>query len=144
MGADRRIVLDVIEAAGGVVVRTVDGGRTEVLLIHRPRRDDWTLPKGKRERSETHEQCALREVHEETGQHCELGVELPSTSYRARSGRLKIVRYWMMRALGGEFRTNREVDEIRWVAVDRVGDLLTHDRDRMVVEALADVALSTR
>ena len=70
-----------IRAAGGVVVRHGDG-ESEVLLVHRPRYDDWTFPKGKAEPGESDEECALREVAEETRLDCKLVRELPSTSYR--------------------------------------------------------------
>ena len=133
---------EMIEAGGGVVVRTARRARTEVLLIHRPHRDDWTLPKGKRQPGETVVECALREVREETGLWCDAGDELPATEYLSRKGRPKIVRYWAMQALGGEFTPNREVDEIRWLRLDRVGALLTHARDLVVVEGLRDVQRS--
>lgn len=125
------------------MVRTSPAGRAEVLLVHRPRRADWTLPKGKREGSETFEECALREVLEETGHRCELGIELASTTHRSPGGRLKIVRYWSMRPTGGVFRPNREVDEIRWVCVSQVGELLTYERDRRVVAGLTAVSLAS-
>ena len=83
---------DPIEAAGGVVVR--DG---RVALVHRPRYDDWSLPKGKLDEGESWEEAALREVEEETGLRCELGPEVGRTRYRA-SGRPKVVRYWLMEA----------------------------------------------
>ena len=85
----------VIRAAGGVPVRQA-GGDLEVLLVHRPRYDDWTFPKGKAEPGESDVECALREVEEETGLRCELGRELPSTSYVDGKGRPKRVRYWLM------------------------------------------------
>ena len=85
-----------IRAAGGVVLRTGPGGRTEVLLVHRPGHRDWSLPKGKVEPDEAEEDCALREVAEETGLECLLGPELGGTRYRDRRGRDKAVRYWAM------------------------------------------------
>ncbi len=134
----RPTVAFMIEAAGGVVLRSAQPNQVEVLLVHRPHRDDWTLPKGKRRRSESIEQCALREVLEETGLECELGSELPGTQYLDRKGRLKTVRYWTMTAQSGQFARNREVDEIRWLPIERVGDLLTYERDLVVVAALSD------
>jgi 8-oxo-dGTP diphosphatase len=129
-----------IEAAGGLVLRWAMRERAEVLLVHRPGRDDWTFPKGKRRRSETAAECALREVREETGLWCELGDELPSTEYCDRKGRPKLVRYWAMSAYGGEFTPNGEVDEIRWARLDRVGELLTYERDLVVAGGLRALA----
>ncbi|MGH2991579.1 MAG: NUDIX hydrolase [Solirubrobacterales bacterium] len=129
---------EVVRAAGGVVSRRGDGGRPEVLLVHRPRYDDWTFPKGKLEPGETHEQAAVREVEEETGLHCALGRELLSTSYRDSKGRPKTVRYWAMQRLEGEFRPHGEVDEVRWLPREEARELLTHRRDKDVLEALAE------
>ena len=121
-------------AAGGLVVRE-SGGETEVALIHRPRYDDWSLPKGKLEKGETFEDAALREVEEETGLRCELGEPLEPASYLDRKGRTKLVRYFMMRPLGGEFEPNDEVDELRWVAASDAPGMLTHEHDRRLVTA---------
>jgi 8-oxo-dGTP diphosphatase len=128
---------EVVRAAGGAVWRRSAGGDLEILLVHRPRYDDWTLPKGKLEGSETHEQAAVREVEEETGLRCALGVELHTTSYRDRRDRPKRVRYWAMTVLGGDFHPTDEVDEIRWAPVADAPALLTYDRDVDVVAALA-------
>jgi 8-oxo-dGTP diphosphatase len=81
-------------------------------------------------------------VHEETGLECRLGDELLSTHYVDRKGRPKIVRYWAMRSVGGEFAPNREVDEIRWLPIERVGELLTYERDLMVVAGLHRATLA--
>ena len=125
-----------MQAAGGVVYRR---GRddVEVLLVHRPRYDDWTFPKGKLEPEETHERAAVREVEEETGFFCELGRELPSTTYRDSKARPKLVRYWAMRPVGGEFQPHHEVDEIRWLRVEAAAELLSHERDHEVLHAFA-------
>jgi 8-oxo-dGTP diphosphatase len=112
------------------------GGRVEVLLVHRPKYGDWTVPKGKALPGESDEDCALREVAEETGLECALETELPSTSYRDGAGRPKVVRYWRMRIAGGELRFEHEVDEARWLDVDSARLLLTYDRDRAVIDAL--------
>ena len=127
-----------MQAAGGVVSRSGEGGALEVLLVHRPKYDDWTLPKGKLEPGETHEQAALREVEEETGFTCELGPELPSTSYRDSKDRPKVVRYWAMRPIGGAFSPHHEVDEIRWAPVEEAKALLTYDHDLGVLNAFAE------
>ena len=127
----------VVEAAGGVVWRRSPAGALEVLLVHRPRYDDWTVPKGKLGAGEDHAGAALREVEEETGLRCTLGEELPSTSYIDRKGRPKRVRYWAMTPVGGEFTPTDEVDEVRWVPVDAAAEELTYPRDRAVLDALA-------
>jgi 8-oxo-dGTP diphosphatase len=122
---------DRVEAAGGVVTR--DG---RVLLVHRPRYDDWTLPKGKLDAGESFEDAALREVEEETGLRCRLLSELPETQYEV-DGRPKVVRYWLMEPLAdAAFVPNDETDELRWVTRDDALMLLTYDRDRDVVAAV--------
>ena len=108
-----------------------------MLLVHRPRYDDWTFPKGKLEPGETHEQAAAREVEEETGFRCELGRELASTSYHDSKGRPKTVRYWAMRRLDGGFLPHREVDQIQWVSLEAAKELLSHRHDREVLQAFA-------
>ncbi|MEA2362140.1 MAG: 8-oxo-dGTP diphosphatase [Thermoleophilaceae bacterium] len=119
-----------VEAAGGVVMR--DG---RVALVHRPRYDDWTLPKGKLDPGESYEQAALREVREETGLRARLVRELPSTDYSVR-GRPKVVRYWLMDVESDPgFEPNSEVDEVRWLSPRDAAALLTYDRDKEVLEA---------
>jgi 8-oxo-dGTP pyrophosphatase MutT (NUDIX family) len=120
---------EIVQAAGGVVWRRSEDGELEILLVHRPRYDDWTVPKGKLEPGETHAAAAVREVEEETGLRCELGAELASTSYEDRKGRPKQVRYWAMTATGGAFAPTDEVDEIRWLTLDEAGLILTYPRD---------------
>lgn len=126
-----------IEAAGGVVWRRSGTGATEVLLVHRPRYDDWSLPKGKLDPREAAEAAALREVEEETGLRCRLGRELPAVRYVDRNGRAKRVRYWAMEPVSGAFAPGDEVDEVRWLPVDDAAALLSYDRDRAVLDALA-------
>ena len=118
-----------VKAAGGVVWRRSPRG-LEVALVHRPRYDDWSLPKGKLDAGESWEDAALREVQEEIGLRCRLGHELPATAYRDGKGRQKVVRYWMMEPLDGEFVPSDEVDEMRWSPVSEARDLLSYDRDR--------------
>ena len=108
----------------------------QVLLIHRGRYDDWTFPKGKREPGETDEACALREVREETGLDCALGVELPSTHYVDGYGRTKVVRYWRLRVVSGELAPDDEADGVRWVKPAEATTLLTYERDLAVLRAL--------
>ena len=121
------------EAAGGVVVR--DG---LVAVVHRPRYDDWSLPKGKLDPGESFEQAALREVEEETGLRARLVRELPSVEYEVR-GRPKLVRYWLMEVESDPgFEPNDEVDELRWLSPRDAAVLLTYDRDKGVVAAAAE------
>jgi 8-oxo-dGTP diphosphatase len=126
----------VVRAAGGLVVRDGDNG-AEVLLVHRPRYDDWTFPKGKVDPGESDEDAAVREVEEETGYRCSLGLELPSTRYIDARGRPKLVRYWLMRVVDGEFVVNNEVDEIEWLNPAEASGRLTYDRDRELAEYFA-------
>ncbi len=127
-----------VRAAGGVVWRRGDGGRAEVLLVHRPRYDDWSLPKGKREAGEADEDCARREVYEETGLEVSLGDELPEVRYRDRRDRPKVVRYWLMEPRGEitAFAPNDEVDEVRWCSIADAREQLSYDHDRVLVTAL--------
>jgi 8-oxo-dGTP diphosphatase len=135
-----------IRAAGGVVRRRCSGktGGLEVALVHRPRYDDWTLPKGKAEEGERPEATALREVREETGLVCELGPEIGSSGYADPKGRNKLVRYWLMTpAVDGGLASSdgtpdgSEVDEIRWLPTTEADALLTHDVDRDVLRDAA-------
>jgi 8-oxo-dGTP diphosphatase len=121
-----------ISAAGGVLVRSGEGGR-RVAVIHRPKYMDWSLPKGKLEPGEGWLEAALREVEEETGYRCEPSTELPSVSYLDRKGRRKLVRYWLMDPVGGEFEPHGEVDELRWVGREEAEQLLTYPHDRELV-----------
>jgi 8-oxo-dGTP diphosphatase len=125
----------VVRAAGGVVWTRWGDNRLRILLIHRPRYDDWSLPKGKVDPGESDTDCAVREVWEETGLRCTLGEELPGTSYRDRHGRPKTVRYFAMQPVGGSFTPHDEVDEIRWVDVDEADRLLSYEHDAAVVAA---------
>ena len=127
-----------IQGAGGVLWRP-GTAEPEVALIHRPRYDDWTFPKGKNLPDESDVACALREVREETGLLCELSVELPSTEYVDRKGRAKVVHYWIMQPLSGQFEINKEVDELRWLSPAEAARLLSYERDRELLEAAAKI-----
>jgi 8-oxo-dGTP diphosphatase len=126
-----------VRAAGGVVWRPSEDGFPHIVVVHRPRYDDWSLPKGKCDEGESDADCALREVEEETGYTCRLGAELPSTSYHDSKGRPKTVRYWAMEPTAGEgrFTPNAEIDEIRWLPIPEAVKLLSYDHDRPVVHA---------
>jgi 8-oxo-dGTP pyrophosphatase MutT (NUDIX family) len=131
---------DVVRAAGGVVWRMGADG-PEVLVVHRPKYDDWSLPKGKRERGETDEQCAVREVDEETGVRATLGRELLPTRYRDRKGRRKVVRYWEMTVVAQRpFAPNDEVDDVRWLTASEAMQLLTYPHDADVVASFVRFA----
>jgi 8-oxo-dGTP diphosphatase len=125
-----------VRAAGGVVWRGSDDA-IEIALVHRPRYDDWSLPKGKLDPGESFEEAALREVEEETGMRCQLGRELGETRYTDHKGRPKIVRYWAMGDCDGEFVPNSEVDELRWVPIDDAKRMLSYDFDRDLVDHVA-------
>ncbi|MFB7665039.1 NUDIX hydrolase [Kitasatospora sp. NPDC056138] len=109
--------------------------KPRIALIHRPKYGDWSLPKGKLDPGEGWQEAALREVREETGLSCVLGAELPAQHYLAQ-GRPKEVRYWAAVPTGGRFAPNREVDRLEWLPPGKARDRLTHQRDRLLVDAL--------
>ena len=128
-----------VRAGGGVVWRPGDDGQRRVILVHRPKYDDWSLPKGKLQEGEDEADAAVREVEEETGLRCRLGEELPSSSYQDRFGRDKTVRYWAMTPVDDDqssFVPNAEVDEVRWLTPTDAEGLLSYDRDREVLRSL--------
>jgi 8-oxo-dGTP diphosphatase len=134
----------VVLAAGGVVWRQAEGNQSdqvEVVLVHRPRYGDWSLPKGKLDPGEDHTTAALREVVEETGLRCELEEALPASRYRDRKGRRKVVRYWLMHPVG-EATTPRahatgETDETVWREADQAKAMATYERDRELIDIAA-------
>ena len=120
-----------VRAGGGVLWRRGPEG-PEVAVVHRPKYDDWSLPKGKCDRGEDERAAAEREVWEETGYTVSMGPEVGSTRYLSLKGP-KIVRYWAMEVTGGEFQANSEVDELRWLPLDEAADLLSYGRDREIL-----------
>ncbi len=127
-----------VRAGGGVVWKRGDDGHPVVILVHRPKYDDWSLPKGKLQPGEEEADAAVREVEEETGLRCRLGPELPSSSYQDRFGRDKTVRYWAMTPIDdtSTFVPNAEVDEVRWLPPDTAAELLSYERDREILRSL--------
>jgi phosphohistidine phosphatase SixA/predicted NUDIX family NTP pyrophosphohydrolase len=140
-----------IRAAGGVLWRTADQTgdepAVEVAVIHRPRYDDWSFPKGKLAAGEPEVDGAIREVLEETGFHVRLGRPLGETRYLKESAgqaRPKVVRWWAMEAGAGAFTATREVDELRWTSLADAHDLLTRDTDRELLERFVRGPAPTR
>ncbi len=140
-----------IRAAGGVLWRASAGpdaeAAIEVAVIHRPRYDDWTLPKGKLAGGESEVDGAIREVLEETGYHVRLGRPLGETRYmKVQDGheRPKVVRWWAMEAAAGGFSPTREVDELRWMTLAEAHELLTRPEDRELLERFVRGPAPTR
>jgi 8-oxo-dGTP diphosphatase len=126
-------------AAGGVLWRSGTDGDDDILetaVVHRPRYGDWSLPKGKPEPGEHLLETAVREVAEETGLSVVVGRRGVRTHYLVPQG-AKQVDYWLMRATGGDFAPNDEVDDLRWVPVDDAAEMITHEHDRTVLADLA-------
>ena len=121
------------------MTRQAAGDGIEIALVHRPKYDDWTFPKGKLEAGETDEQAAVREVAEETGLECALGAELSTVRYVDGRGRPKRVRYWIMTVVGGAIAIpNAEVDDLRWLAPADASTLLTYSHDQALAKHLGE------
>lgn len=132
-----------ILAAGGLVIRPDVDGELRVLVAHRPRYGDWSLPKGKADPGESPEATAVREVEEETGVLADIIAPLAEVEYRISSGRRKIVRYFAMRARSERpFTRNDEVDEIRWVTAAEGAEVLTYEHDRALLASDLDQLLT--
>lgn len=122
-----------IKAAGGLVWRDSARGR-EVAVIHRARYGDWTLPKGKLNPGEDWTEAAVREVMEETGCSVQLKDFAGTVNYET-GGRQKIVQYWNMESIGqSEFKPSEEVEEIRWLSVQKALEVLDYDGEREILE----------
>ena len=133
-----------ILAAGAVLWRPEEStGTPEVAVIHRPRYDDWSLPKGKLERGETEPVAAVREIEEETGFRAHLGRRLASVSYPVGDA-TKRVRYWMARSVRGEFAANEEVDELKWLPAEDAMSQVHYALDRKVLRRFVQLPVATQ
>jgi 8-oxo-dGTP diphosphatase len=119
-------------AAGGLILK--DG---RIAVVHRPKYDDWSLPKGKLDEGEDFEQAALREVEEETGLSCRIEDHIGDASYTDHKDRAKLVRYYRMNAESGDFEPNDEVDELIWLEPEEAAKKLTYEFDRELVAKLS-------
>jgi 8-oxo-dGTP pyrophosphatase MutT (NUDIX family) len=130
---------DVVRAAGGVVFRRDPAERVQVALVHRPKYDDWSFPKGKLLAGEEEPEAALREVHEETGLICRIERVVGDVTYADRTGRPKTVRYYLMTCDGGAFAPTSEVDRLVWSDVADAHEVLTYERDaRLLRDVVAE------
>ncbi len=132
---DPRTPVEVVQAAGGLVIRR-RAGQLEIIAVHRPLQEDWSFPKGKLDEGETFEIAAQREVLEETGLVCRLVRFIGHTEYVDRKGRPKVVAYWVMVAESGSFTVNDEVDELRWLPLQAASALLSYERDRELLAVI--------
>lgn len=122
-----------VRGAGGLVIRRGPDGAVRVALVHRPRQDDWTFPKGKQRRGETLLNAAVREVRSATGFLCSVEEGLGVIEYLDRRDRPKLVRYWAMNRLAGTFQPGKEADAIAWLRPAEAELRLTHERDRFLL-----------
>jgi 8-oxo-dGTP diphosphatase len=134
----------VIQAAGAVLWRYSASKKLEIALVHRPRYDDWSLPKGKVEEKESHIACAFREVLEETGYTPVFGPEIGQATYKVEEGK-KLVRYWSARAADAPPTPvdKNEIDEVLWLEVKDARKKLTLDDDREIVDFFIDFGVDT-
>jgi len=131
-------------AAGAVLWQPgPDTTEPRVAVIHRPRYDDWSLPKGKVDPGETEPVAAVREIWEETGQWAHLGRRLMEVSYPIPEG-TKIVHYWVARALGGEFTPGAEVDQLLWLPVTEAAAKLTYPHDQQILKRFTKLPADTQ
>lgn len=128
----------VVRAGGGAVWRRGPAG-LDVVVVHRPHYDDWTLPKGKAEPGESDEDAAKREVQEEAGVEVDLGPELPAVHYIDRKGRPKIARYWAMTVRSGAVRADNEIDRAEWTPLAEARAMLSYERDHLVLDRLGEL-----
>lgn len=132
-----------IQAAGAVVWRN-QNGQTEIAIIHRPKYDDWSFPKGKAEIGESLIACAHREVLEETNIQTEFGAFLGDVEYLTPDGK-KRVSFWAAKAINQiDFNPNSEVDQLSWVNVKKVKELLTLDTDKKILAQFVELDFDTK
>jgi 8-oxo-(d)GTP phosphatase len=142
--AQRRSGSRIVHAAGAVLWRPGSANQAvEIAVIHRPRYDDWSLPKGKVDAGETAPVAAVREVFEETGHHAHLGRRIIMSSYPVDQG-IKKVHYWAARSNGGEFVAGSEVDDLLWLPIDDAMNKLVYTQDRKVLRRFAKYPADTR
>ena len=133
----------IIQAAGAIVWRN-SKDKTEVAIIHRPKYDDWSFPKGKVEPSESLIACAYREVIEETNIQTEFGAVLGDVEYLTPDGK-KRVSFWAAKAINQrDFIPNSEVDQLKWVEVKKVKDLLTLETDKKILAQFVKLDINTK
>lgn len=133
--------MESVTAAGGVLWRPSGGSQpaVEIAVIHRPKHDDWSLPKGKLDPGENWTEAAEREVFEETGYRTRIGAGLGQVTYLQHPPegptRRKVVRYWSMEALAGAFSPHEEVDALEWLSPAAARARLSYERDRGILDA---------
>jgi len=133
-----------IQAAGAIVWRRNESDAIEIALVHRPKYDDWSIPKGKVEGEESLIACAYREVVEETGFAVRFGQSLGSAHYEV-NGLRKTVTYWSARLLGEQGKPNpEEVDAVRWMSCEEAKEQLGRDSDRQIVETFQSIEPDTK
>lgn len=130
-----------IWAAGCVVARVGDDGEPEYLVAHRPRYDDWSLPKGKLNKGETFLDAALREVEEETGIPVKKPRPVGSVGYLTKGDNAKVVKWWLVKPRDGSFKANTEVDKIKWLSFDKAVEKLSYKNDKAVLDRANDMQL---
>ncbi len=126
------------QPAAGALLWRREGGVLQVALVHRPRYDDWSWPKGKLDPGECWAGAAAREVFEETGWRPRLGIPLPRSVYDLPRGGSKEVRYWAAQAVDGSGQLENEIDQVRWLAPTQARAQLSYTRDALQLQALQD------
>ena len=135
---------EAISAAGAVVWRKHKDNFTEVAIIHRPKYDDWSFPKGKLEVGESLIACAHREVLEETNLQTEFGPHLGQVEYFTPDG-LKKVTYWSAKVIAEKpFRANTEVDQLKWIPITKVIEVLTNETDKEIFDKFVKVKFNSK